>query len=98
MTTGKENQEPDVIETLPEEPIAEEENNETTIAPRIDVKRRSNRRIYRHHSTKRGTLITLTFTFCIYIFLFFRRKYSYTFMDIGPQKGLGSDSLGIPGG
>ncbi|KAL0852199.1 hypothetical protein ABMA28_000423 [Loxostege sticticalis] len=53
VTTGKENQEPDVIETLPEEPIAEEENNETTIAPRIDVKRRSNRRIYRHHSTKR---------------------------------------------
>lgn len=54
VTTGKENHEPDVIETLPEETVEMEPGTEVALAPRVDVKRRSNRRIYRHHSTKRG--------------------------------------------
>lgn len=53
VTIGNENQEPDVIETLPEEATGEEELKEVPLAPRVDVKRRSNRRIYRHHSVKR---------------------------------------------
>ncbi|XP_059046316.1 multidrug resistance protein homolog 49-like [Achroia grisella] len=52
VTTGNDNQEPDVIETLPEE-TAGEEVAEVPIAPRHDVKRRSNRRVHRHHSLKR---------------------------------------------
>nr|QCO93568.1 ATP-binding cassette subfamily B member 2 [Chilo suppressalis] len=68
VTTGNENHEPDVIETLPEETTAEEETNELTLAPRHDVKRRSNRKIYRHHSLKRGKesfttfILNITFT------------------------------------
>ncbi|XP_063837633.1 multidrug resistance protein homolog 49-like [Ostrinia nubilalis] len=55
VTTGKENLEPDVIETLPEETIDEEGGEDVNLTPRVDVKRRSNRKIYRHHSTKRDS-------------------------------------------
>ncbi|CAH0716416.1 unnamed protein product, partial [Brenthis ino] len=53
VTTGNENKEPDVIETLPEEENGEVEAGELTLVPRLDVKRRSTRRLVRHHSTKR---------------------------------------------
>ncbi|CAG4942049.1 unnamed protein product [Colias eurytheme] len=55
VTTGKENKEPDVIETLPEEADGEGEDGEIALAPRLDVKRKSNRRIIRHHSVKRDS-------------------------------------------
>lgn len=57
VTTGNENHEPEVIETLPEETAdgeGEEPAGEVALAPRVDVKRRSNRRLHRHHSLKRG--------------------------------------------
>ncbi|KAM3968871.1 LOW QUALITY PROTEIN: multidrug resistance protein homolog 49-like [Aphomia sociella] len=55
VTSGNENQEPDVIETLPEETTGEEEVAEVPLAPRHDIKRRSTRRVHRHHSMKRDS-------------------------------------------
>lgn len=55
VTTGNEGKEPDVIETLPEEAEGDGEGEEApALAPRVDPKRRSNRRVHRHHSMKRG--------------------------------------------
>ncbi|CAK1588202.1 unnamed protein product [Parnassius mnemosyne] len=53
VTTGNENKEPDVIETLPEETDENAELGEAALVPRVDVKRRSTRRLHRHHSLKR---------------------------------------------
>ncbi|CAG4929505.1 unnamed protein product [Parnassius apollo] len=53
VTTGKENKEPDVNETLPEEADGNAEFVEATLVPRMDVKQRSTRRPHRHHSLKR---------------------------------------------
>ncbi|XP_013162197.1 PREDICTED: multidrug resistance protein homolog 49-like [Papilio xuthus] len=53
VTTGNENKEPDVIETLPEEGDGVVENGDAALVPRVDVKRRSTRRLHRHHSIKR---------------------------------------------
>ncbi|XP_073952681.1 multidrug resistance protein homolog 49-like [Choristoneura fumiferana] len=54
VTTGNEGKEPDVIETLPEEADGDGEGEEAlALAPRVDPKRRSNRRVHRHHSMKR---------------------------------------------
>ncbi|XP_013189257.1 multidrug resistance protein homolog 49 [Amyelois transitella] len=53
VTTGSEDQEPEAIETLPEEPAEGEEVPSEALAPRHDVKRRSGRRVHRHHSMKR---------------------------------------------
>ncbi|CAH2103160.1 unnamed protein product [Euphydryas editha] len=53
VTTGNENKEPDVIETLPEEENEDGDGGELTVVSRVDVKRRSTRRLVRHHSTKR---------------------------------------------
>lgn len=52
--TDNENKEPDVIETLPEEDDSTTEPADPSLVPRLDVKRRSNKRLHRHHSTKRG--------------------------------------------
>lgn len=58
VTTGKENKEPEEIDTLLEEPDGDAEAaGEPVIAPRTDVKRKSNRRVHRHHSIKRGNNI-----------------------------------------
>ena len=59
MTTGNENKEPDVIETLPEEENGEMENGELAMVSRLDVKRRSTRRLVRRHSTKRGKFLEI---------------------------------------
>ncbi|CAG4929498.1 unnamed protein product [Parnassius apollo] len=53
VTTGNENKEPDVIETLPEETDGNAELVEAALVPRVDVKRRSTRRLHRHQSIKR---------------------------------------------
>ncbi|XP_034839685.1 multidrug resistance protein homolog 49-like isoform X2 [Maniola hyperantus] len=53
VTTGHENKEPDVIETLPEEENDNAEGGELTVISRVEVKRRSTRRLVRHHSVKR---------------------------------------------
>lgn len=53
MTTGTETKEPEEIETVAEEGDGEE-NGEPVLAPRADVKRKSNRRVHRHHSIKKG--------------------------------------------
>ncbi|XP_045458095.1 multidrug resistance protein homolog 49-like [Melitaea cinxia] len=53
VTTGNENKEPDIIETLAEEENEEGNSGELTVVSRVDVKRRSTRRLVRHHSTKR---------------------------------------------
>nr|ADV76539.1 ATP-binding cassette sub-family B member 3 [Trichoplusia ni] len=56
VTTGKENKEPEEIDTLLEEPDGDAEAaGEPVIAPRTDVKRKSNRRVHRHHSIKRDS-------------------------------------------
>ncbi|XP_061382310.1 multidrug resistance protein homolog 49-like [Danaus plexippus] len=58
VTSGNENKEPDVIETLPEEENDAAEDGELTISnpiSRVEVKRRSTRRIARHHSVKRDS-------------------------------------------
>ncbi|XP_049693223.2 multidrug resistance protein homolog 49 [Helicoverpa armigera] len=54
VTTGNENKEPEEIETVAEEGDGEE-NGEPVLAPRADVKRKSNRRVHRHHSIKRDS-------------------------------------------
>ncbi|XP_072931072.1 multidrug resistance protein homolog 49-like [Epargyreus clarus] len=54
VTTGNENKEPDVIETLPEEGDGEEDPD-MALAPRMDIKRRSNRKVHRVHSVKRDS-------------------------------------------
>ncbi|VVC86230.1 multidrug resistance protein homolog 49-like [Leptidea sinapis] len=55
VTTGNENKEPDVIETLLEEDNVEADGGEAALAPRMDTKRKSNRRVVRHHSVKRDS-------------------------------------------
>ncbi|XP_063394078.1 multidrug resistance protein homolog 49-like isoform X1 [Cydia fagiglandana] len=56
VTTGKEVKEPDVIDTLPEEVDGTGDTDEVAaLAPRVDVKRKSNRRIHRHHSMKKDS-------------------------------------------
>ncbi|XP_075990573.1 multidrug resistance protein homolog 49-like [Anticarsia gemmatalis] len=59
VTTGNENDKVEDIEPLPEETNGEE-NPAEVIAPRADVKRKSNRRLHRHHSTKRESHDWLT--------------------------------------
>uniref|UniRef100_A0A2A4J7A7 ABC-type xenobiotic transporter n=1 Tax=Heliothis virescens TaxID=7102 RepID=A0A2A4J7A7_HELVI len=59
VTTGNENKEPEEIETVAEEGDGEE-NGEPVLAPRADVKRKSNRRVHRHHSIKRDSHDWLT--------------------------------------
>lgn len=56
VKTGKENKEPDVIESLEEEEDGsqEKEKKDVLLAPRTDVRRHS-RRIHRH-SMRRGTI------------------------------------------
>ncbi|XP_047544251.1 multidrug resistance protein homolog 49-like [Vanessa atalanta] len=53
VTTGNENKEPDVIETLPEEENGDADIGDLAVVSRTEVKRRSTRRLVRHHSTKR---------------------------------------------
>ncbi|XP_053623630.1 multidrug resistance protein homolog 49-like [Plodia interpunctella] len=56
VTTGNENQETEIIESLPEETELEGEQPPLeSLAPRLDVKRRSGRRLHRHHSLKRDS-------------------------------------------
>ncbi|CAH0703399.1 unnamed protein product [Spodoptera exigua] len=54
VTTGNETKEPEEIETVAEEGDGEE-NVEPALAPRADVKRKSNRRVHRHHSIKKDS-------------------------------------------
>ncbi|XP_022832765.1 multidrug resistance protein homolog 49-like [Spodoptera litura] len=54
VTTGNETKEPEEIETVAEEGDGEE-NGEPVLAPRADVKRKSNRRVHRHHSIKKDS-------------------------------------------
>ncbi|CAH1647758.1 unnamed protein product [Spodoptera littoralis] len=54
VTTGTETKEPEEIETVAEEGDGEE-NGEPVLAPRADVKRKSNRRVHRHHSIKKDS-------------------------------------------
>ncbi|XP_041987757.1 multidrug resistance protein homolog 49-like [Aricia agestis] len=62
VTSGNENKEPDVIETLPEEEDLNNEGGggEITAVSRVDVKRRSTKRVVRRHSTKRESHDWLT--------------------------------------
>lgn len=60
VTTGNETKDEE-IETLPEEADGEENAGEAVLAPRSDVKRKSNRRVHRHHSTKRGFINCITY-------------------------------------
>ncbi|KAL4704734.1 hypothetical protein ACJJTC_006512, partial [Scirpophaga incertulas] len=55
VTTNKDIQDVEVIETLPEENVNEEKGGDTLLAPRMDVKRRSTRRVHRHHSLKKDS-------------------------------------------
>ncbi|XP_047524484.1 multidrug resistance protein homolog 49-like [Pieris napi] len=55
VTNGNENKEPDVIDTLKEEDVENGDANEVSLTPRHDVKRRSTKRIIRHHSIKRDS-------------------------------------------
>ncbi|CAK1554106.1 unnamed protein product [Leptosia nina] len=55
VTTGNGNKEPDVIETLQEEQPDGGDDTEVSLSPRVDVKRRSTKRIVRHHSMKRDS-------------------------------------------
>ncbi|XP_039763141.1 multidrug resistance protein homolog 49-like [Pararge aegeria] len=53
VTTGNESKEPDVIETLPEEENDNADGGDLAFVSRVEVKRRSTRRLARHHSSKR---------------------------------------------
>ncbi|CAB3225437.1 unnamed protein product [Arctia plantaginis] len=53
VTTGNENKPVEEIETLPEEGDGDENKSEPILAPRNDVRRKSTKRLHRHHSTKR---------------------------------------------
>lgn len=62
VTTSHGEAEAEPIETLVEEGDAEPKVPEgESLAPRTDVKRRSTRRIHRHHSLKRGMIAYLLF-------------------------------------
>ncbi|XP_037299939.1 multidrug resistance protein homolog 49-like isoform X2 [Manduca sexta] len=54
VTTGDEVKEPQDVEPVVDESTADDAI-ELLSGPRVDVKRRSNRRIYRHHSLKKDT-------------------------------------------
>lgn len=57
VTTSKGEPEAEPIETLLEEDGGEANVLEgESFAPRVDVKRRSTRRVHRHHSLKRGMM------------------------------------------
>ncbi|CAK1588203.1 unnamed protein product [Parnassius mnemosyne] len=60
VTTGNENKEPDVIETLPEEADENAELGEVVLVPRVDVKRKSTKRLHRHHSLNRESCDRVT--------------------------------------
>lgn len=63
VTTGNENKPIDEIETLPEEGDGEDHKSEPMLAPRTDVRRKSTKRLHRHHSTKRGLWKSFGFIF-----------------------------------
>lgn len=56
VTTGNENKEPADIEPLIEEADGDGDNIEPTVPSRLDVRRRSSKKVLRHHSIKKGNL------------------------------------------
>ncbi|XP_028035436.1 multidrug resistance protein homolog 49-like [Bombyx mandarina] len=53
VTTGNENKEPADIEPLIEEADGDGDNTEPTVPSRLDVRRRSSKKVLRHHSIKK---------------------------------------------